>query len=57
MAEGTGGEIVAELREDGYPCRDCEIRRWYARRFDIHFSGEDCFWVCDKYETWKREAK
>ena len=48
---------MPELREDGYPCKNCEIRQWYARKFDIHFSGEDCFWVCEKYEAYKKERK
>ena len=48
---------MPELRDDGYPCNNCKIRQWYARKFDIHFSGEDCFWECEKYEMYKQKRK
>lgn len=44
-----------ELRDDGYPCKDCPVRKEYARAFDIHLSGEDCFFVCEEYDNWKKE--
>ena len=40
-----------------YPCQDCPTRKWYARAFDIHFSGEDCFYICEEYENWKKEQE
>jgi len=39
------------------PCTKCQIRKWYAKKFDLHFSGEDCPYVCEPYETWKAEQK
>ena len=35
------------------PCDDCSTRKFYAKRFDIHFSGEDCPYYCDEYDKWK----
>lgn len=30
-----------------YPCENCDIRKDYARRFDLHWHGEDdCPYVC-----------
>lgn len=37
------------------PCKDCKIRKDFARKFDIHIWGDDCFYVCEKYEHWKNE--
>lgn len=39
---------------DKCPCDTCAIRKAYARRFDFHFYGEDCFFVCEVYEKWKK---
>lgn len=39
------------------PCVKCPERKFYARRFDMHISGEDCPYVCEKYEKWKTEQK
>ena len=44
---------MSELREDGYPCKDCEVREYFAKCFDIHMSGEDCFYECKVYESYK----
>lgn len=35
------------------PCDNCGTRKLYARRFDIHFSGEDCPYYCEEYDKWK----
>ena len=35
------------------PCNNCQTRKMYARSFDIHFSGEDCPYVCEEFERWK----
>lgn len=35
------------------PCEKCSIRKSYAKKFDIHFSGEDCLWYCEPYEKYK----
>lgn len=37
------------------PCKYCHDRQWYARRMDIHFWGEDCPYVCEEYERYKKE--
>ena len=37
------------------PCESCHTRKTYARLFDIHFFGEDCPYVCEKYDKWKKE--
>ncbi len=37
------------------PCKNCYDRQWYARRMDIHFWGEDCPYVCEEYERYKKE--
>ena len=39
------------------PCWNCEIRKWYVRRLDAHFFGEDCPYVCERYERWKDERE
>ena len=36
-------------------CEKCKIRIWYAKRLDIHFWGDDCFYECEKYEREKAE--
>lgn len=45
------------MSEEKSPCVDCDIRKWYARKLDIHFSDEDCYYVCEKYELWKKAKK
>ena len=27
-------------------CKDCEIRKYYAKMFDIHFDDKDCPCKC-----------
>ena len=44
-----------DVRDDGYPCKNCPIRKEYAKNLDIRFSGEDCFFVCEEYDNWKKE--
>ena len=39
--------------ENERPCTNCGIRKFYARKFDIHFSGEDCPYYCKEYDNWK----
>lgn len=39
------------------PCDECDTRRTYALMFDVHISGEDCPYECDKYERYKIERK
>ena len=36
------------------PCKNCPVRKWYAKNFDIHFWGADCPCECVKYERYKR---
>ena len=38
------------------PCNDCPTRKTYAKLFDVHIWGEDCPYVCEKYDEWKRRA-
>ena len=38
------------------PCDKCKIRKWYAKRMDIHFWGADCPYECEEYEKWKKEG-
>ena len=35
------------------PCANCPIRKMYAKSFDIHFWGEDCFYECEEWKHWK----
>ena len=35
------------------PCNDCPTRKAYAKLFDMHIWGEDCPYVCEKYDEWK----
>lgn len=37
------------------PCDRCRTRKLYAKKFDTHFSGEDCPYICKKYDAWKEE--
>ena len=32
-------------------------RKFYAKAFDMHFSGEDCPYVCEEYEQYKAVEK
>lgn len=41
--------------DDECPCRACGERTYFARAFDMHFWGEDCWYVCQKYEDWRLE--
>lgn len=43
--------------EKKHPCKYCSIRITYANNWDIHFSGEDCPYECERYEKWKAEQK
>ena len=36
------------------PCKKCWTRKWYARKFDIHFWGEDCPYECKEYKQYKK---
>ena len=36
------------------PCKNCMERKFYAKTFDMHFSGEDCPYECEEYEHWKK---
>lgn len=38
------------------PCTKCEIRRVYAYA-DYHFHGEDCPFVCEEWENYKKEEE
>ena len=36
------------------PCSDCELRKDFARVFDMHWhDGEDCPYECPPYRDWK----
>lgn len=35
------------------PCLNCATRKYYARCFDFHFSGDDCPYNCMEYEFYK----
>ena len=39
--------------ENGRPCTNCGIRKFYSSNFDMHFSGEDCPYYCKEYDNWK----
>ena len=39
------------------PCKNCMERKFYAKAFDMHFSGEDCPYVCEEYERYKKEKE
>lgn len=35
-------------------CNKCKERRFYAKRFDMHFDWIDCWYDCpNDYEHWK----
>lgn len=38
-----------------HPCEHCKTREFFAKRFDMHFFGEDCWYECEKYERWKEQ--
>ena len=46
--------MKTELREDGYPCKDCPVRKTFAEAFDIRMSGEDCMYEREIYENFKK---
>lgn len=37
------------------PCEHCKTREFFAKRFDMHFYGEDCPYECEEYERWKEQ--
>ena len=39
-----------------YPCTNCKARKFFAKKFDMHFSGEDCWYMCDLYEEYKQKG-
>lgn len=34
------------MTDKKYLCEKCEIRKFYAKVFDIHFDHIDCFYEC-----------
>lgn len=39
------------------PCNGCEIRKAYAKAWDLHWmDGDDCPYVCPKYDEWKERS-
>ena len=38
------------------PCKTCSYRKLLAY-LDFHIWGDDCDFVCEKYNTWKAESK
>ena len=45
------------MDETKCPCKDCQTRRFYATRFDMHIWGEDCPYICEEYEAWERKKE
>lgn len=39
------------------PCINCHTRKYFAKVYDIHFFGDDCFYVCPEYDKWKAEQE
>ena len=39
------------------PCNNCPEKQFYARMFDMHFSGADCPYECEKYEQYLKSSK
>ena len=35
-----------------YPCKECDLRKAFAIHLDLHFYGEDCPFVCEKYDKY-----
>lgn len=36
------------------PCKDCEVRKYFARAFDMHWhDGADCPYECPYYDEWR----
>ena len=42
---------------NNHPCESCKTRKFFAKRFDMHFYGEDCWYKCERYEKWKTEQE
>ena len=41
-------DIPKEVREQhNAVCTKCDIRKWYARRLDMHFDWVDCPYDCE----------
>lgn len=38
-------------------CKDCELRKYYAKAFDIHFDKKDCGLKCPVTEGGKDEKE
>lgn len=32
-------------------CKDCQVRIYYSKVFDMHFYGEDCPFVCERSDA------
>lgn len=43
--------------EEKSPCVDCETRKWYSETLDIHFAGDDCYYICEVYDKYKAKRK
>lgn len=48
--------IPDEIREEHYKiCAKCPERKFYAKRFDMHFDWLDCWYDCpNDYEHWAK---
>ena len=53
MAEAYGGVAV----EGEHPCEKCKVRKGYARRFNIHFWGDDCPYECKKLKGFVEKGR
>lgn len=40
-----------------HPCENCDLRKGFAKAFDMHFWGEGCPYKCDEYDDWKCRAR
>ena len=38
-------------------CENCEMRKYYAKMFDVHFGWADCPYECDYASERAREMK
>ena len=55
----TLGDVPEELRKSHWnKCKECKIRKWYAKRLDMHFDYLDCPYDCENdWEHLVKEVK
>ena len=39
------------------PCKNCDIKEWYANRFDMHYYGDNCPYHCKPFDKYRQEKQ